>query len=444
MPASERGAARYLDPAPRPALGPSVLAGIALLAAGAGGFVAWAGLSPLASGAVAPGVVVVESHRKTVQHLEGGIIDTILVDEGATIAAGQVLIRLDDARAKATYDLVQGQLQSTLALEARLIAERDGRGEIEIPPELAAVDGDSETGAIMAAQRRLFEARRRAREGQVSILRQRILQFREEIGGLKAQQRSKERQIALIGEEYKGVKELYDKGIERRPRLLALERAQAVLEGERGELVAQMSRAAQAIGEAELRIIDIDNAFQQEVATQLRENQVRLAELRERLRAQDDIIARLDIRAPQAGIVVNLRFHTPRGVIPAGAPVLDIVPGADRLTVEARVQPEDVDAVHVGLPAEVRLTAFQRRTTPSVMGRVVHVSADRLVEERSGLPFYRARIELDPASLAALGPNLRLAPGMPAEVMIETGTRLAIDYLLAPLTASLGRAFREE
>lgn len=420
-----------------------IAAGTAIILIAFGGFGTWAGLAPLNSAAIAPAVVVVESARKTVQHLEGGIIKEILIDEGSTVETGQVLIRLDDTRARTSYDLLQGQLDAALALQYRLMAERDGVKEIAFPPELVSRRNDPAIAQILSAQERLFVARRKAQQGQAAVLRQRMAQFREEITGLRAQQRSKERQIALIREEYKGVKELYDKGIERKPRLLALERAEALLEGERGELIALVSRAEQAIGEAELRIIDLDNSFQQDVATQLRDTEVRVAELRDRLRAQEDVLQRVDIRAPQPGVVVGLKFRSRLGVIPPGAAIMDIVPSEDRLIVEARVRPEDVDVVRVGQTAQIRLTAYKQRNTLTVAGKLVHLSADRFLDERSGLAYYLAKIDPDAQSLAEAG-NVQLQAGMPAEVMIETGTRLAIDYMVNPVLISFKRAFRED
>lgn len=420
-----------------------IFAGFAIIVLAFGGFGAWAGLSPLNSAAIAPAVVVAESSRKTVQHLEGGIIKDILVDEGSIVDTGQILIRLDETRARTGYDLLLGQLDAALALQHRLIAERDSLPAIAFPPELSDRRGELAVGPMLAAQERLFAARRKALNGQVAILRQRIAQFRDEITGLEAQQRAKERQVVLIRQEYRGVKELFDKGFERKPRLLALERAEALLEGEHGELIAQISRVRQAIGEAELRIIDLDNNFHQDVATQLRDTEVRVAEMRDRLRAQEDVLQRVDIRAPQSGVVVGLKFRSRLGVIPPGASILDIMPSEDRLVFEARIRPEDIDVVRVGQSAQVRLTAYKQRSTLTVNGRLIHISADRFLDERTGLGYYLAKIEPDPDSLAAAG-DVQLQAGMPAEVMIQTGARLAIEYMVNPVIISFTRAFRED
>lgn len=424
-------------------IGGPVTAGLIIITLAFGGLGIWSGLAPLSSAAIAPGVVNVDTNRKTVQHLEGGIVGDILVTEGSVVEAGQVLVRLDDTRADASYHLLQGQYLATLALEARLAAERDGHPAIAYPTELVRQRGAPDIDEIIAAQDGLFAARLRSLEGETSVLRQRVTLFEEEIKGLRAQQKAKEHQSTLIREEYKSVKELYDKGYERKPRLLALERAQAALEGDRGELIAQISRARQAIGEAELRIIDRENNFQQEVVAELRDVQVKIAELRDRVRAQEDVLQRVDIRAPLAGTVVDLKVHTPGGVIAPGAPILDIVPSEERLVIEARLRPDDIDTVHVGLPAEVRLTAYKRRNTPTIAGHVIQVSADRFIDDRTGLSYYLARIELDDGALDFLE-DVKLYPGMPAEVMIETGKRVVIDYLLGPIIDSIRRAFRED
>lgn len=432
-------------PSPRLKTGVSgpVLAGVLILLIAFGGFGTWSAFAHLSSAAIAPGVVAVEGSRKTVQHLEGGIIREILVEEGSRVEAGQVLLWLDPTRPKAMHDLLTGRYLAGVALAARLVAERDGLDAIPFPEEVVMSADDPEVAEIIRGQNRLFEARTTSREGRVAILDQRIAQFSEEITGLRAQKKAKEEQVALIEEELWGVRQLYEKGLEKKPRLLALERRAAELQGGIGEHVAMISRAKQSIGEAKLRILDLENEFQSEVATQLREVQEQVAELRDRLQAQTDVLERVEIRAPQAGTVVALRFHTPEGVIPPGAPILDIVPSEDKLVIDAQVRPDDIDVVHAGLSAQVRLSAYKRRTTPTVNGEVVHVSADRLVDERTGVPYYFARIEVHPEELEGLE-DVELYPGMPAEVMIETGTRPAYEYLISPITNSLHRAFREQ
>lgn len=420
-----------------------VTVGVAFLVVFFGGFGTWAALAPLDSAAVAQGVVTVDSYKKTVQHLEGGIIAEILVKEGSIVEAGQVLLRLDETRSAAALGVVEGQYQAAKAQEARLIAERDGLTEIPFPDDLVAAASDPAVAEILGGQQGLFEARRTALEGQVAVLMKQIDQLNEEIGGLRAQQKAKGRQMALVLEEYTAVKELYDKGYERKPRVLALQRAAALLEGERGEYTAEIARAEQKIGESEIRIINLRDNLQSEVASELREVQTRAAELRDRTTMQRDVLDRVDIVAPQAGTVVGLKFFTPGGVIAPGAPILDIVPTTDKLIVEAQVRTEDIDVVHPGLFAQVRLSAYRQRTTPYVDGRVIQVSADRFVDQRTGFPYYQARVEINADTLHRLR-GVTLYPGMPVEVMIMTGKRVALEYLLNPITTSINRAFREQ
>ncbi len=429
-------------PPPTGTKGP-VIVGLVILLVAVGGFGSWAALAPLSSAALAPGVVVVEGSRKTVQHLEGGIIKEILVTEGSTVEAGDVLARLDETGPKTLYDLYRGQYLASIALEARLIAERDLSEEIAFPSELLDERDDSKVADIIAGQNRLFDARRTSLRGQIDILKQRGTQYEEEVAGLNAQLAATKQQLALIRQELAIVKDLYEKGHETKRRMLALQRARAGLRGERGELQSDISRVKQRIGESELRIIDLQNSFQREVVAQLRDIQTNISELTGRIHAQKYTLQRLDIRAPQAGVVVGLKIHTTDGVIGPGMPILDIVPTGDRMIVEARVKPHDIDIVYAGLRAQVRLTAYKRRSTPMVYGHVIHVSADRFIDDHSGAAYYLAKIEVDPSSLALLD-GVKLYPGMPADVMIETGQRTALEYMISPITNSVNRAFREQ
>ncbi|MEE8535522.1 MAG: HlyD family type I secretion periplasmic adaptor subunit, partial [Kiloniellales bacterium] len=413
----------------RPGIGGPVAVGLAVLALFFGLLGGWAGLAPLTSAAVASGVVKVDSNRKTVQHLEGGIIAALVVQNGARVAAGDVLIRLDAAQARAAWALLQGQHDALAARAARLAAERDGAAAIAVDAGLAARRDDPAVAAMLA--------------GQVDILHQRQEQLEAEIAGRRAQLAAALRQKALLGEEIADVAVLVDKGLERRTRLLGLQRQQANLEGVRGEQLGLIARARQQIGEAELQIINRRNSQMDQVVAALAEARARLGELKERLAASRDVLVRRAIVSPIAGTVVNLRFFTPGGVIRPGDPIMDIVPLDDQLVIEAQIRPIDIDVVRPGLAAQVRLTAFKQRTTPTLEGRVVYVSADRLIDAASGAAYFTARIEIPAAALARLV-GVALYPGMPAEVMVVTGRRTALEYLLAPLTESFGRAFREE
>lgn len=420
-----------------------VLAGFAVILLAFGGFGAWAATSPLSSASIASGVVSVEGNRKTVQHFEGGIIGEILIGEGDRIEAGQVLVRLDPTRPRASFDLLQGRYWAARALEGRLVAERDGQEEVTFAEDLRGVTDNAEVAEILQGQVNLFKARRKALSGQVKVLKQRIVQHKQQIGGVGAQIRSKREQLALVKEEREGIETLFNKGIAAKPRLLAAKRAEARLKGEIGEHVADSAELKQRSGETELRIIDLENRRQEEVATLLRETQGQIAELLDRLRAQEDVLARLDVRAPQEGVIVGLKFFTPGGVIPPGAPILDIVPEEQRLIISANVNPNDIDVVHAGLPAQIRLSVFNSRNTPLIDGTVTNISADRFINDSDGSSFYRATVEIDAGELEALD-GVSLHPGMPAEVLINTGSRTALQYLMSPITDNVHRALRED
>ena len=428
----------------RPADYGPIRAGLLVAALFFGGFGTWAAWAPLSSAAVASGQVRVDGHRKTVQHLEGGIIRDILVRDGDAVQAGQVLARMDATQPDATRDLLQGQHNALQALEARLVAERDRLPTIRFPAHLEAQRSDLTMATILAGQETIFASRQRAMEGQMAILNQRIEQFRSEIDGKRAQVASAERQAVLIGDEINGIAALVAKGLERRPRLLALQREGARLEGILGEQAGLIAKAEQGIGEARMQMADLINTQANEIASELRDVQTKLADLEEKLRAASDVAERTEILAPHTGRVLHLRHFTPGGVVKPGEPILEVVPWDDKMVIEAKVRPLDIEAVHAGLPAEVRLSAYKSRSTPTVPGTVIHVSADSLVDDRSGESHYMADIEIAPEQLARLD-GVRLAPGMPAEVMIVTGERTALQYLLLdPVRESFSRAWREK
>jgi HlyD family type I secretion membrane fusion protein len=421
-------------------------AAMVVLMFGAGGF--WMATAPLNAAANAPGMVSADSQNKTIQHLEGGIIKAILVDEGSKVEGGQVLVQLDDTRANATHHLVMGQLWAALALDARLSAERDGAAEIGFAPELLAAQNDPAVASIVQTEMQIFVSRRDSLAGEKAILRQRIGQYTEEITGLQAQAVAIDRQIELIRDETKDITGLVEKGLAPKPRLLALQRNWSQLDGQRGQAAAQIARARQNIGELTLQIEQLSADRLNEVIDGLREVEGQIADLRQNRLAAEDTLDRLAIRAPQAGTVVRLMFHTVGGVISPGTPVLEFVPRDDKLIVEARLKPEDIGFVHVGMPAEVRVHAYNQRRLPLILGKVTYVSADRLIEARQAdkageQAYYLTRVEIDPESLAEL-PGAKLYPGMTTDVVIETGERTALDYLLTPITTSLRKAFREQ
>ena len=419
-------------------IGWTVTVGLVVIAAFFGGLGRWATVSTLESAAIAPGVVSVASNRKTVQHLEGGIIGKILVRDGDEVTAGQVLFRLDDTQPRATLDLMRGRQRAAAALEARLVAERDGHDEITFPDWLLTDRDDPKVAAVIDGETSIFDARRVTLASQIAVLGQRVAQVDEEIIGLGGQIAAEDVQLLLIAEEKHAVLVLVEKGLERKPRLLALQRRESEIVGSRSGNVAQIARVKQNIGEAHLRISELDTARINEVGEQLRAAQNELFDLAERIHAAEDILRRTAILAIQDGTVVNLQVHTPGGVIAPGAPLLDIVPSDDALIIEARVDPRDIDVVHWGLPARVHLTAFNQRSATPMNGRVLSVSADNIIDERTGQAYYLARIKLD-KDPAEAGNGVSLYPGMQAEVMIVSGARTVLDYLLAPWTARCAR-----
>jgi HlyD family type I secretion membrane fusion protein len=352
------------------------MAGAALAVIGFGGFGAWASLAPLASAAIANGIIVTDTNRKVVQHLDGGIVAEILVRDGAAVEAGQVLMRFDDLETRSAVTLLEDQRRAYAAQEARLLAERDEKDRLVFPQDLEALRGHPQVAEILAGQERIFESQRASLKGRAEVTRQRIAQYEAQIRSFEAQLDAGSRQLVLIGQELVGVQELFDKGLERKPRLLSLKRAAAELDGEQGEFSNRMAQAREAIAEAEMEILSMRADRHTEVTAELREVQMRLAEIREKLAAAQIRLGRRDLVAPEAGTVLNLRFFAPGSVVQPGGPVLDLVPRDDRLVVEARVRPVDIDVVHVGLPAKVVLSAFKMRTTPQISAEVVGVSTD--------------------------------------------------------------------
>lgn len=427
-------------PIPTSPTGPALFGvGVLLFAALALG--GWSFFAPLSSGAVAVGQVVVDSNRKAIQHLEGGIVAELLVQEGDLVERGQLLLRLDQTSASVAEDVIRGQLQSTRALEARLIAERDGLEKIPFAEELLT-DATADTQELVQGQERIFSARSTAFDGQVEILQQRVGQLRRQIEGLDAQVISKAQQIALIEDELSGLRELYEKGYTSRTRILSLEREAARLDGERGQHEADIARAEVAVGEARLQVLQIRNSFIEEVVAELREVQTQLFDLRDRLRGATDVVDRTEISSPQRGIVIGMQVFTKGGVVPPGRTIMEIVPIDERLVIEARLEPTDIDVVSIGLEAEVRFSSLSQRGVPILLGRVTRVGADALADQQ-GIPYYAVRVEVGPDELALLEGET-LVPGMPAEVIVKAGEQTVVEYLVRPLTDILVYAFREQ
>ncbi|NBC50027.1 MAG: HlyD family type I secretion periplasmic adaptor subunit [Gammaproteobacteria bacterium] len=418
--------------------------GLLVLLLGFGGFVAWAAIAPIDSAAVAPGVVTVEGSRKTIQHLDGGVVDQILVREGDHVEAGQLLLRLDDREASAQLEVVRGQLIALRAEEARLVAERDDLPSPEFPSDLLnRDDSDPRVQAAIIGQERVFETRRDSLDGEISVLNQRIAEQRERIQGLEGTLETHARRIALYQEEIDAYGSLFDRQLGDMARLREVERQQAELLGEQAEQRSAIAAARVKIDETKLEIAQVRRRFVTEVVTRLREVETELADLRERARALTARVERTEIHAPVSGAVVDLQMHTIGGVLQPGDKVLDIIPDSEPLLIEAQVRPDDIDKVYPGLEADVRFTAFNTSTTPTVEGQVLTISADRLTDPNSEQPYYLARIEVTPEGMEKLR-EFTLLPGMAATVMIKTGERTFFEYLIRPITDRLAIAFRED
>lgn len=431
-------------PSPVPRLRSLMLAATGMVCVFVFGFGSWAFVAPLESAVIALGTIEVESNRKTIQHLEGGIIGEIAVREGDEVKAGDVLIRLDDTKARAALQILQSQLRETQVRETRLLAERNGAASLAFPAGLEdSARMDSALADVMAGQRKIFETRRDLLQSRTTIFRQRIAQTEREIAGLQAKEIAVVKRIAIVREEVEIVRAMVAKGLERRPRLLALEREQADIDGRHGEVTAQIARARQSIGETQAEILKLGDDLQTEVAQSLRDTQAQLSQVSERLQAARDVLARTEIRATEAGTVTDLRVHTTGGVISAGAPLLDTVPRADLLVVRAQIKPDDIDLVRTGLSARVRLLPYKQRRVPPVDGQVSYVSADRLIDKKTEQSFFSAKITLDAAMLKSLT-DVDILPGMPVEILVNTGKTTAANYALAPLLDSFNRAFREK
>jgi len=408
------------------------------------GLGAWSTFAPLESAAIAFGTVESESSRKTIQHLEGGIIRAILVADGDAVRAGQTLISLEDTKARAEAQSLQGQLWDATAREARLQAEQHAEERVSFPAMLEmARNASPSVAAVLAGQQSIFETRRQVFQSQAAVNREKRSQVEKEIEGLRAQESAASRRIEIVREEAATVAMLVSKGLERRPRLLNLERETADIEGRRGEVVAQISRAEQVINESQATLLKLENDRQNEIAQSLREVQNQIFQIRERLQAADDQLLRTAVKAPEDGVVTDLRIHTPGGVVGAGAPLMDLVPRQDRLIVTARVRPEDIDVVRPGLSADVNLLPYNQRRVPRLKGTVAHVSADRLVDKRTEQPYYAAKIRVQDPRIAEID-GIRIIPGMPAQVFIKTGRGTVALYALKPLLDSFNNAFHED
>lgn len=415
--------------------------GYAVLFVTFGLFGSWAAFAPLNSAALASGVVTVKSYRKTVQHLEGGIVKAIYVRDGDQVAAGDVLLELDGTQALAELEMVRSQLIASVALDARLVAERDGLDTVDFQQDAASTDK-----RVLEAQQneaQVFQARRSARLGETGVLQKRVVQLDEQIRGINAVIAGKQKEAAFYEEEVGDLSALLKEGFVDKQRLREQQRNGVRLLSEIAELRSSIAGARLQIGETELQIMQLNKDFIAEVVTLQSEVQTKIFDLNERFAAVTERAQRLRVRAPEAGMVLGMQVHTVGGVIAPGTPLLDLVPASEDLVVEAQISPIDIDRIALGKLADVRFSAFNSATTPVIEGRLAQISADRLVNEQTGVPYYLGRIELTDKGRKALG-DLTLVPGMPAEVLINTGERTLLNYLVQPATNAFARSLIED
>jgi HlyD family secretion protein len=403
----------------------------------------WSWSAPLNSAAIAPGVLeAAGGGRRTVQHLEGGIVSRFLVEDGQKVRAGQPLVQLDTTQSDARDAAVLSTYYGLLAQDARLTAERQGLRSVAYPAELLAVAGKPEVQSIIAASNAVFATRQRGLVEQTSILSQRLGQTSAEMRSSDAQISALSDQAKLLDDEEMGVSMLVEEGLERKSRLLALQRQKAATEGQNGQLTNSLERLRSTIGETRAQMAFLRGQMAIDAAAQQRDVQMQIAEAREKLRVSRDIRERAQIVAPIDGSVVNLRLITPGGVIGPGQPVLDIVPSNEKIVVTARLKANDIDVIRPGLAADVKLTPYKSRVLPSLHGVVREVSPDATFDQDNHQLYYKVMVEIGPDELKHF-PDVRLTSGMPAEVFIDLGSSSLMQYLFQPMIDSFQRAFRE-
>jgi HlyD family type I secretion membrane fusion protein len=444
---SERARAQHRAPvpaAPRPneSIKKIALTGWIIIGLFFGLFGAWAVSAPLNGAVVANGVIKVESNRKSLQHLDGGIVKELRVKEGDRVKAGDTLIVLDDTQARAELDVLTQQYLVLRATEQRLRTEYNHGNELTLPADLKTLVDDPDVKDVWRSQVHQFESRRAALDGQQRVVEERIAQLEAQIKGAQAQLESYRIQHESVQGELQGIKPLLEKGLIARPRYLQLERSGTALEGQAADTMASIAKFRQAIAEQQQQKAQLENDQMSEIAKDLRDTQAKLLEVIPRRTNAQAVLGRVEIRAPYTGRVVALNVFSVGGVINRGDKILDIVPDEDALIIEAQIAVEDISEVRPKMHADVHLTAYKQRITPVVKGEVIQVSADRLTDNRTGNPYYVALVRVDEKEVAAI-PNAKLYPGMPATVMIPTVERTAFDYVVGPLAMSFNRAFRQ-
>lgn len=431
------------QPGSRKSIRSHLIAGLVIVGVLTCGLGGWAATAKISGALIAPGSIVVDSNVKKIQHPTGGVVGEVRVRDGDRVKLGDVVVRLDDTMAKASLAIVTKGLNGLWARAARLTAELDGAERITFPAQLLEALADPEVKTLIANEVKQFDLRSSGRTGQKAQLKERIAQLKEEIGGLEAQENAKSREIELIQKELVGVRDLFAKNLVQISRLTVLERDAARLEGDRAQFIAQKAQAKGKITEIELQVIQIDKDLSNEVSKEMREINDKIGEFVERKVTAEDQLRRIDIRAPQDGMILQSTVHTVGGVITAGDAIMLVVPDADNLSVEAKVNPQDIDQLKIGQKTLLRLSAFNQSTTPELNGTVSRISADTTIDQRTGQSFYTIRVALPPNEVAKLG-EIRLIPGMPVEAFVQTGDRTMLSYLAKPFSDQLMRAFREK
>jgi len=416
--------------------------GFSVLAFTFGVFGLWSFLAPIDGAVLAQGYVAVKNNSKTVQHLEGGIVKTLLIEEGSAVKIGDLLVELDDTQTKAQKEIYEGQYITAQGMKARLLAEQKRFDVIVFPDDLLN-SSNSRVTEIVGEQQDIFKARVASREGEKSVLEQRIEQLNSKYTGLKGQKKSNQELLNSLLEEISELNELLIEGYADKRILREKLREKIRVQSDVAELTANLAQIKIQKGETELQIIQLEKEANKEIANELASVKAELFDVSEKLRVSNSSLTRASITAPVSGVVLNLDVHTEGGVILSGAPILTIVPDDQELTILAEVAPVDIDRLRVGLETEVRFSAFNQKTTPALFGEVMKLSPDRIINEQTGLPYYLAEVRLLPSSLEDIA-SLELIPGMPAEVLIETGERTLLQYLAKPITDAFTRSFLEE
>lgn len=414
-----------------------------IVIAGMGGFMIWASVAPLDKGVPLSGTVIVSTNRKTIQHPTGGTVDAILVKDGQQVKAGQDLVRLNEVQVTANAEMIRVRYFTARAAEARLIAERDGKGVIELPAELYSEKNDPRIAINLAMQEHLLSSRLTAINSELAAIDENISGLKLQTTGLEESRDSKKRQMEFLKEQLEGMRELVKEGYVARHRLLELEQAYAQISSAISADIGNIGRGWRQISELKLRRIQRQQEYQKEVRSQLADVQKEAESLANQLRALDYDLANAVVRAPVDGTVVGLSIFTVGGVVSPGEKMMDIVPSGDSLEIEGQLPVHLIDKVHTNLPVDLVFSAFNQNQTPQVPGVITHVSADRFVVERTGFPYYRVKAKVAPEGMKLIS-NLHVRPGMPVEMFVKTGERTMMNYILKPMVDHFRTSMTEE